>query len=346
MIDSRPGKPLQTLLLVDDSPDNLAILAGHLNNDYVISQAASGAEALRLIQTELSPDLILLDVLMPGMDGYEVFRRLAALPCARDIPVIFITALDEAQNGVAAIEMGAVDFVSKPINHVILKARIRNHLQYKALRDELRNQSMMDSLTALANRRRFMEALSAEWFRAVRYSTWLAILFIDIDDFKQYNDRYGHIAGDDCLKAVASAIRQVPKRSHDLVARWGGEEFVCILPDASEAAGKQFDHDNDGTEDMKDTDDDEDGILDIDESSKAWDHDNDGIRDDKDNDDDNDGIKDGDEVKGQEWDHDNDGTDDNEDDDDDNDSVNDEEDEKPNDSDNDGTDDKDEQDEQ
>jgi len=209
MIDSRPGKPLQTLLLVDDSPDNLAILAGHLNNDYVISQAASGAEALRLIQTELSPDLILLDVLMPGMDGYEVFRRLAALPCARDIPVIFITALDEAQNEVAAIEMGAVDFVSKPINHVILKARIRNHLQYKALRDELRNQSMMDSLTALANRRRFMEALSAEWFRAVRYSTWLAILFIDIDDFKQYNDRYGHIAGDDCLKAVASAIRDV-----------------------------------------------------------------------------------------------------------------------------------------
>ncbi|HAP42508.1 MAG TPA: diguanylate cyclase response regulator [Spirochaetaceae bacterium] len=240
MIDSRPGKPLQTLLLVDDSPDNLAILAGHLNNDYVISQAASGAEALRLIQTELSPDLILLDVLMPGMDGYEVFRRLAALPCARDIPVIFITALDEAQNEVAAIEMGAVDFVSKPINHVILKARIRNHLQYKALRDELRNQSMMDSLTALANRRRFMEALSAEWFRAVRYSTWLAILFIDIDDFKQYNDRYGHIAGDDCLKAVASAIRQVPKRSHDLVARWGGEEFVCILPDASEAAAAQL----------------------------------------------------------------------------------------------------------
>ena len=240
MIDTRPGKPLQTLLLVDDSPDNLAILAGHLNNDYVISQAASGAEALRLVQTELSPDLILLDVLMPGMDGYEVFRRLADLPCARDIPVIFITALDEAQNEVAAIEMGAVDFVSKPINHVILKARIRNHLQYKALRDELRNQSMIDSLTALANRRRFMEALSAEWFRAVRYSTWLAILFIDIDDFKQYNDQYGHIAGDDCLKAVASAIRQVPKRSHDLVARWGGEEFVCILPDASEAAAAQL----------------------------------------------------------------------------------------------------------
>ena len=218
------------ILVVDDESINIAILTGALGNSYSIIPARSGQQALTLA-VEQRPDLILLDVLMPGMDGYEVCRQLKASVDTRDIPVIFVTALSDGQAEAFGLELGAVDYLTKPVQSAIVRARVHNHLELKHARDSLSRQVMVDGLTGIANRRRFDQVLAAETRRMRRSGLPLSVIMIDVDHFKRYNDRYGHGAGDVCLQSVARAIAGSLRDQTDCAARYGGEEFGCILPD-------------------------------------------------------------------------------------------------------------------
>ena len=217
------------ILIVDDVPENIEVLGEILTDNFDLQCAFSGPEALELA-AEL-PDLILLDVLMPGMDGFEVCACLKATAATAEIPVIFITAKNDPEAEMAAFAAGAVDFITKPVNPVTARARIQTHLTLKRQKDLLRAQAMVDGLTGIANRRFFDERLLAEWRHVQRYHRSLAILMIDIDHFKGYNDHYGHQAGDNCLRRVATTLGAHMQRAHDLAARYGGEEFICMLPE-------------------------------------------------------------------------------------------------------------------
>ena len=218
------------LLVVDDQAINVQTLYQAFSGDHQVFMATSGAQALTAC-TAKRPDLILLDVQMPGMDGYEVCRRLKAEEDTRDIPVIFVTAHNDETAETLGLDVGAVDFISKPINPKIVRARVRTHLTLKAQSDLLRRMVYTDGLTGVHNRRHFDERLSLEWSRALRSGAPLGVVMLDVDFFKRYNDRYGHQAGDDALRQVASALQSALKRPADLVARYGGEEFVCLLPE-------------------------------------------------------------------------------------------------------------------
>jgi diguanylate cyclase (GGDEF)-like protein len=228
---------ISTILIVDDEPLNCRLLEVMLGSDYEIHIALSGQEALILAEQH-QPDLILLDVLMPEMDGFEVFRRLRMIESLANIPVIFVTALEGEADESYGLRLGAADYITKPYNLEITQLRVKNHLALKRQRDLLVNISLSDGLTGISNRRRFDESLELEWKRAVRSGTTLSLLLIDIDCFKQYNDAYGHVSGDECLKKIARALCETLKRPFDLVARYGGEEFGCILPE-TDAAGAQ-----------------------------------------------------------------------------------------------------------
>ncbi len=222
------GKP--ALLIVDDQPVILQSLYAIFADDYEVFVASNGQQALACCAVQL-PDLILLDVSMPGMDGYETCQRLQATPLTADIPVIFVTASNQHDDETRGLEAGAVDFISKPVNPSVVRARVRTHIKLKLQSDTLRRLSLTDGLTGVANRRQFDEALLKEWRRCSRSHLPLTLIFIDVDYFKRYNDCYGHQLGDDCLKAVAKALKQGLKRPADLLARYGGEEFVCLLPE-------------------------------------------------------------------------------------------------------------------
>lgn len=217
------------LLIVDDQPTNIRVLHELFREYCHVFMATNGEQAINLCQTQL-PDLILLDVVMEGVDGHEVCRRLKADPLTRAIPIIFITAQQQDSDEVLGLELGAVDFISKPINAVIVRARVRTHLTLKLQSDLLRTLAMMDGLTGVANRRKFDEHLISDWRQCFREQKPLSLIMVDVDFFKRFNDRYGHQAGDACLRAVAQALAEAVRRPYDLVARYGGEEFACILP--------------------------------------------------------------------------------------------------------------------
>ena len=217
-----------TILIVDDAPSNLAVLTEALRSEYEVRIASSGAQALRLVE-ESPPDLILLDILMPDMDGYEVCRRFKARAATRNIPIIFLTAKGDVADETLGLALGAVDYIVKPVSVPIVQARVRTHVELKRRGDLLETLSMRDGLTGIANRRRFNDCLNRAWRQAMRGATPMSLLMADIDCFKAYNDTYGHMAGDECLKAVAATLAGVLKRPGDLAARFGGEEFVVIL---------------------------------------------------------------------------------------------------------------------
>ncbi|MCL2084757.1 MAG: diguanylate cyclase [Oscillospiraceae bacterium] len=218
----------RSILVVDDESSNIMTLSHILSPDYTVYAAKNGQSALKAAEKHL-PDVILLDVIMPEMDGYAVITALKASENTKNIPVIFITGLSGDDNEEKGLSLGAADYICKPFSTAIVKIRVMN--QIKAL-EQLRiieRLSMTDQLTDLPNRRCFETRLQTEWRRALRERTPISILVIDVDHFKIYNDTYGHQQGDVALKAVAGAIEQTLKRSGDFSARWGGEEFIALL---------------------------------------------------------------------------------------------------------------------
>jgi diguanylate cyclase (GGDEF)-like protein len=235
------------ILIVDDNPTNLSVLSQALKEaGYKSRVAIDGESAIEQVQED-PPDLILLDVQMPGIDGFETCTRLKADPATKEIPVIFITASVDMENKVKGLSLGGVDYITKPFQQEEVLARVKVHLTLRFLtltvqkqaialqqaNQELRRLANMDGLTGIANRRRFDEYLQQEWHRLAREQEYLSLILCDIDYFKNYNDHYGHQAGDDCLKQVAQTIKSTIKRPADLVARYGGEEFALILPNTT-----------------------------------------------------------------------------------------------------------------
>ena len=231
--------PRSRLLVVDDQPVNIQVLYQAFSAEHQVLMATSGEQALALCASK-RPDLVLLDVEMPGIDGYEVCRRLKADPATHDIPVIFVTAHNDEAAEARGLDVGAVDFISKPISPAIVRARVKTHLTLKAQSDLLRQWVFVDGLTGVHNRRYFDQHLGTEWGRAARNGSALSIVLLDVDFFKRYNDRYGHQAGDECLRRVATTLRAALKRPGDVFARYGGEEFVCLLPDVMLAGAMQL----------------------------------------------------------------------------------------------------------
>ncbi|KKB63407.1 hypothetical protein WM40_11740 [Robbsia andropogonis] len=220
---------LPRILIVDDQPAIIYSLQTIFDSHYEIFFATSGRDALKMCKEAL-PDLVILDIKMPDLNGLDVCRSIKEDNNASTIPVIFLTSSREEVDEIAGFEVGAADFIYKPINPVIFKARLLNHLALKFQTDILRDLAETDGLTGIANRRRFEEQFHKEWRHFMRTSEPLSLLMIDVDYFKRYNDTYGHLAGDDCLKRIAATLSSAIKRPHDFIARYGGEEFVVILP--------------------------------------------------------------------------------------------------------------------
>lgn len=234
----------QKILIIDDTPTNIQILSECLSEEYTVYFAMNGEKGLELARGK-KPDLILLDVMMPVMDGYQVCQKLKESEETRQIPVIFITAMSSTDEEARGLELGAIDYITKPISLPIVKIRVRNHLKLKRhsdmlelLGEELTRKNRLlevlarqDGLTGLANRRFFDEALDAEIRRALRNHKPLTLILCDVDFFKSYNDHYGHLAGDDCLRSIGTLLRRLFQRGGDMSARYGGEEFAVILPD-------------------------------------------------------------------------------------------------------------------
>ena len=228
-----------TLLIVDDDKHNRLLLTELFEGEYKIIQAKNGLQALERARAH-APDLILLDVLMPEMDGMAVIRALKRDDATRHIPVIFITALDSAADEELGLDLGAVDYIAKPFHPPIARVRVRNHLQIVHQRRLLEQIAALDGLTGIPNRRRFDEALAQEWSRCQRSGLPLSLIVADVDQFKQYNDTLGHAAGDRVLQDVAAALRQAARRPGDLAARYGGEEFVLLLPETDAPQAQQL----------------------------------------------------------------------------------------------------------
>lgn len=224
------------ILVVDDEPNNVEILEKRLRSSgHKTIPAFNGMEALRLAVREI-PDLIILDVMMPGMSGYEICRELKSNPVTREIPVLFLTARAEVDDRVEGLQLGASDYISKPFHPRELMARVNNALRQRSLMrtmkeeyDRLQAISIVDELTGLYNRRYFTERFEEEINRAKRYNYPVSCLMIDIDFFKNVNDTYGHLAGDQVLAELALIVKD-STRVVDFVCRFGGEEFVVLLP--------------------------------------------------------------------------------------------------------------------
>ncbi len=218
-----------SILIVDDAPDNLGVLRRMMaGQGYQTLVANSGPLALSLAR-RMHPDLILLDVVMPGMDGLETCRQLKQHAATCDIPVIFMSARNDTDDVVAAFEQGAVDYIPKPLRMAEVCARVRTQLHIHTAQTALQHAAMADPLTKIGNRRHFDGFLEQEWQRAIRSAEPLSLLMVDVDHFKLYNDTHGHAAGDAALCAVAKVLQQHAPRATDLAARYGGEEFTLLF---------------------------------------------------------------------------------------------------------------------
>ncbi|GAA0563227.1 diguanylate cyclase [Rheinheimera aquimaris] len=219
-----------TILVVDDQPINIQTIYNILNPTYVVLAATSGEDALELCLEKI-PDLILLDVLMPDMSGLELCGLLKRDERIRDVPVIFVTSINDQEEESSCWEAGAVDFITKPVNATTLINRIRAHLTIKYQRDILLQLVFVDGLTGVYNRRYFDEHLLKFGNIGSRTTTDTAVLLLDIDSFKLYNDHYGHLKGDEVLRNAANLVKSSLLRPADFVSRYGGEEFAVVLPD-------------------------------------------------------------------------------------------------------------------
>lgn len=218
------------VLIVDDDPVAVRVITKVLGDQATVYVATDGLQAVELARTT-NPDLVLLDAELPGLGGFDVCRRIKAMVELAHVPVVIVTSHRDEAFELEGFDAGASDFVTKPVNHQLLRVRIRSHLRVKWMADELVSSARTDQLTTIANRRRFDEVLVSEWSRAHRSGDAVSIILLDVDYFKRFNDSYGHLAGDDCLRRVAMALREACLRPGDLVARYGGEEFGIVLPE-------------------------------------------------------------------------------------------------------------------
>lgn len=247
-----------TVLVVDDEPVNRQVLVNQLAlRDYRILEAPDGEEALAAVARE-RPDLVLLDIMMPRMSGYDVCRRLREERSPAELPIIYLSAKNQLQNLLAGFETGANDYLTKPIGKAELLARVETHLELLEVHRDLERKvaersaelfraneqlarlAALDGLTRLANRRSLDEALERARADHQRRGAELSLLLFDVDFFKRYNDCYGHQQGDAALVAVAGAVSGVLERTTDLAARYGGEEFAVVLPDTPSAGAAQI----------------------------------------------------------------------------------------------------------
>jgi len=228
-----------TILLVDDEPANIQLLAGALKDSYQLKVATTGEQCIELASKAPIPDLILLDVDLPEMDGYEVCQYLKENHDTAPIPVMFVTAMQSTEDEEKGLLLGAVDYVTKPIRAPILLARIQTQIQLKIQHDSLVNMAMRDQLTNLFNRHYLLEAANHRVAKAMRDNFSISLLMMDIDRFKSINDTYGHPAGDAVLKALARVLKQ-ECRDEDIVSRFGGEEFVVFLDDCDAQTAKRI----------------------------------------------------------------------------------------------------------
>ncbi len=227
MPDISADKPL--IHLIEDNPQDLRLLSNLVKDQGQVVFSTGGREGLRLANSRL-PDLILLDVELPDISGYEVCRELKQNPETRGIPVIFVTSHNSAQHEVTALEAGAVDFIIKPFNPPVICARVKTHLTLQQQSKLLHALAEKDGLTKVFNRRYFDEQAETEWKRHTRQEQSLAVVLLDVDRFKQFNDNFGHRAGDECLQTLARTFLQSTRRPGEFVARYGGEEFAFLLP--------------------------------------------------------------------------------------------------------------------
>jgi diguanylate cyclase (GGDEF)-like protein len=223
------------ILVIDDEKTNLLILSKILSPDYIILTAKSGGEGLKLAASE-QPDLILLDILMPDMNGFDVLEILKANPELKDIPVIIISGLNNESDEEKGFVLGAVDYIFKPFKNTVVMARVKAHIQIMRYIRMIEHLNRADPLTGIPNRRCFDERIAVEWKRAARDKKPVSFIMIDVDRFKDYNDTYGHPQGDALLKAIANVFVSAARRPPDMAVRLGGEEFGILLPDTPMAA--------------------------------------------------------------------------------------------------------------
>ncbi len=220
------NKPV--VLIIDDQPTNLQLLAAVLKSDYRVKVARDGRMGLALAGRDPAPDLILLDVVMPEIDGYEVLNRLNGDERTRDIPVIFITGRTNVEDEERGLKLGAVDYIAKPISPPIVQIRVKTHITIKQQRDELHRIAMHDHLTSLYNRHYLNDIFPRQLAKSGRHDTPLSLVMVDLDHFKAVNDTHGHEMGDTVLKEVSAELMKV-SRTEDIIVRLGGEEFVVLL---------------------------------------------------------------------------------------------------------------------
>ncbi len=248
-VNNNPS-PKAHILIVDDTRANITVLKSFLAPEYELTVANSGNNAIQLIE-EIKPDLVLLDIMMPGMNGFDTCQMIKNNVETFYIPVILVTALNEVEDKIKGIESGADDYITKPVNKHELLARVKSLLRIKYLHDQLQEKvkqleetkeilhelATKDGLTNIYNYRYFKDTLAKEIERARRNNSQFSLMMFDIDYFKNYNDTFGHLAGDQVLRTISDLINR-NIRSIDTAARYGGEEFAIIFPETDKRAGK------------------------------------------------------------------------------------------------------------
>jgi len=220
------------VLIIDDSPFELRAISSILAGQFEVLLAKNGKSGIELaIRNRV--DLILVDLNMPDMSGFEVLAELKSMDETAHVPVIIITGSESSEDEVKGLALGASDFIRKPFVGAVVNLRVNMHIKLRNYIHTIERLSTIDGLTGISNRRGFDQIVKVEWSRAARKREWLGMLILDIDLFKNFNDKYGHLNGDTCLKIVAQVMVDAVARGNDFVFRWGGEEFVALLPDTS-----------------------------------------------------------------------------------------------------------------
>jgi diguanylate cyclase (GGDEF)-like protein len=238
MKDREKTAPENTILIVEDDIENIKVLRHILSNDYVVYAERVSKDAVSTVK-KLLPDIILLDVMMPDVDGFEVIGQLKSELLTKDIPIIFVTGRTDTEDEVKGFSLGAVDYINKPFSAPVVKMRVAHQIKIINQMREIQSLSATDTLTGIGNRRFFNTLIDQEWERAKRQQSHISFIIFDIDNFKNFNDTYGHLNGDKALVVVADVISSALTRATDKTARWGGEEFAVILPDTPQSGANQ-----------------------------------------------------------------------------------------------------------